>query len=133
MSRTFDQMAAEAFAQVPTISPEDAHRLRQGDPRTLIIDVQDAADIAAVGIISGARAISLGSLTYKADHSLPEEWRDPDLNDHGRSIITTCYMGPMGALGGKLLSDMGFTKVRILEGGVQAWMEAGYEIEPFTP
>jgi len=133
MPRTFNQMAAEAFAQVPTISANDAHRLLQDDPRALIIDVQDAADIAAVGIIPGARAISLGSLTYKADHDLPEEWRDADLNDHGRPLITTCYMGPMGALGGKLLYDMGFTNVRILEGGVQAWIGAGYAIEPYAP
>ena len=35
----------------------------------------------------------------------------------------------MGALGSKLLKDMGFTDARILEGGVQAWMDAGLPIE----
>ncbi len=34
----------------------------------------------------------------------------------------------MGALGGKLLHDMGFTNVQILEGGVQAWIEAGLPV-----
>jgi rhodanese-related sulfurtransferase len=31
----------------------------------------------------------------------------------------------MGALGGKLLKDMGIANVSILEGGTQAWKDAG--------
>jgi rhodanese-related sulfurtransferase len=37
----------------------------------------------------------------------------------------------MGALGGKLLHDMGFNNVRILDGGVQAWKDAGFDTEVF--
>lgn len=81
------------------------------------------------GSIPGAINISLGSLTYKADHELPEEWRDARLNNRAMLIVTTCAVGPLGALGGKLLQDMGFTNVYILEGGVQAWKEAGYPAE----
>lgn len=121
-------MAAEAFASVPAIKPEELHRWLQQEPKPLIIDVQDAADIVLTGSIPGAINISLGSLTYKADHTLPEEWRDLRLNEHSLLIVTTCAMGPLGALGAKLLQDMGFTNVYILEGGVQAWIEAGYAI-----
>jgi rhodanese-related sulfurtransferase len=85
-----------------------------------------AADIALTGSIPGAVNISLGSLTYKADLELPEEWRDTRLNDRSILIVTTCAMAPLGALGGKLLQDMGFTNMYILEGGVEAWKEAGY-------
>ena len=35
-------------------------------------------------------------------------------------------VGPLGALAGKLLKDMGFTNVSILEGGTQAWKDAGF-------
>jgi rhodanese-related sulfurtransferase len=31
-------------------------------------------------------------------------------------------------MGGKLLHDMGFTNVSVLEGGVQAWGEAGLPV-----
>ncbi len=126
--KSFNQMAAEAFASVPVVRPEELNRWMQQEPKPLIIDVQDATDIASTGSIPGAINISLGSLTYKADHSLPDEWRDPRLNDHSVLIVTTCAMGPLGALGGKLLQDMGFTNVYILEGGVQAWKEAGYPL-----
>ena len=129
MATTFMQMAAEAMAVVPVISAAEAHQLLQQDPKILVIDVRDAVDIAATGTIPGAKTISLGSLTYKADQEVPEDWRDPVLQDRARPIITTCILGPMGALGGKLLHDMGFTNVSILEGGVQAWIKAGYPTE----
>jgi len=118
-------MAAEALAAVPTISPAEAQKRLQQDRNILVIDVRDAADIAMTGTVPGAMNISLGSLTYKADSEVPESWREPTLKDRSRPIITTYILGPMGALGGKLLHDMGFTNVSILEGGVQAWIDAG--------
>lgn len=125
MAKTFNQMAAEALAAVPTVSPTEAQKRLQQDRNILVIDVRDAADIAMTGTVPGAMNISLGSLTYKADNEVPEDWREPALKDRSRLIITTCILGPMGALGGKLLHDMGFTNVSILEGGVQAWIDAG--------
>lgn len=126
MPRTFNQMVSEALAEVPTISPPEAHQKMQADPNTLVIDVRDVADIGATGIIPGAVNISLGTLTYKADNEVSPEWRDSDLADRSRPIITTCETGEMAALAGKLLKDMGFTNVRILKGGTVAWKDAGY-------
>jgi len=123
-------MVAEALAHVPAISPTEARQRLANEPNTLVIDVRDAAEIAATGTIPGALNISLGSLTYKADNEVPEDWRDPALNDRSRPIITTCILGPLGALGGKLLHDLGFTNVSILNGGVQAWIEAGFPTAP---
>jgi rhodanese-related sulfurtransferase len=54
------------------------------------------------------------------------------LSNHRRLVITTCILGPLGALGGKLLHDMGFRDVQVLEGGVQAWIEAGLPVAPVT-
>jgi rhodanese-related sulfurtransferase len=125
MARTFEQMAAEALAEVPTITPQEASERLRRNPKTLVIDVRDAADIAATGTVPQAVNISFGSLTFKADNQVPEDWREPLLSDRSRPIITTCILGPLGALAGKLLQDMGFTDVAVLEGGVQGWKEAG--------
>jgi len=122
---TFNQLVEDGLAQVPTIKPADAHRRQKKEPELLVIDVRDAAEIVETGTIPGAVNISLGSLTYKADHEVPEEWREPLLADRSRPIITTCILGPLGAIGGGLLHEMGFTNVQILEGGVQAWIDAG--------
>ena len=129
MAKTFNQMVAEAMAEVPVISPEEANRRIQQDPRTLVIDPRDAADIPVTGIIPGAMNISYGALTYRADNELPQEWRETELADRSRPIITACGTGELGALAGKLLKDMGFTNVTILEGGTQAWKDAGYPTE----
>lgn len=125
---TFGQMAAAAFAAVPGVTPREAQARLAANPDTLVIDVRDAADIAQTGTIPGAVNLSFGALTYLADNEVPEDWRDPRLADRSRPIITTCILGPLGALGGKLLHDMGFTNVSILAGGVQAWIEAGLPV-----
>ncbi|MBI3958838.1 MAG: YdhR family protein [Chloroflexi bacterium] len=127
-SKTFGRMAEEAYRAVPTIKPADAQRRQKRETGLLVIDVRDAADIAQTGTVPGAANLSLGSLTYLADNEVPESWRDPRLADRSRPIITTCILGPMGAIGGKLLRDMGFANVQILEGGVQAWIDAGLPV-----
>ena len=126
MPKTFSQMVNEALTEVSTIKPRDAHQMMQTDPNTLVVDVRDPADIAVTGIIPGAINVTLGTLTYKADHEVPEAWRDPSFADFSRPIITTCETGEMAALAGKLLKDMGYTNVHILEGATVAWKDAGY-------
>jgi rhodanese-related sulfurtransferase len=129
MAKTFNQMVAEAIAEVTVINPAEAHQQMQQEPRTLVIDPRDAADIPATGMVPGAMNISYGALTYKADNELPPEWRELELQDRSRPIITTCESGELGALAGKLLKDMGFSNVSILEGGTQAWKDAGFPTE----
>lgn len=126
LPKTFNQMVNEALAEVPTIKPKGAYHMMQTDPNTLIVDVRDPADIAVTGIIPGAINVTLGTLTYKADHQVPPEWRDPHFQDFSRPIITTCETGEMAALAGKLLKDMGYINVHILEGATVAWKDAGY-------
>jgi rhodanese-related sulfurtransferase len=126
--KTFGGMANEAFHTVPSIKAADLQRRQKKEPDLLVIDVRDAAEVAQTGTVPGAINLSLGSLIYLADNEVPESWRHPQLADRARPIITTCILGPMGAIGGKLLHDMGFSNVQILEGGVQAWIEAGLPV-----
>ncbi len=125
---TFGRMAGEAYRYVPAIRAADLHRRLAKEHNLLVIDVRDAADIAESGTVPGAANISLGTLSYAADNQVPEDWRDPRLADRTRPIITTCILGPLGAIGGKLLHDMGFSDVQLLEGGVQAWIDAGLPV-----
>jgi rhodanese-related sulfurtransferase len=127
---TFTRSVEEAMAEVSAIKAQEAQQQVEQDPNILIVDVRDAADIAATGIIPEAINVSLGSLTYKADHEIPEAWRDPNFKDFSRPIITSCGTGELAALAGKLLKDMGYTNVSRLEGGTVAWKEAGYPTNP---
>jgi len=119
------QIVEAAVANVEGISPADAQQRLEQDPNALLVDVRDAGDIASTGMVSGGMNISLGMLPIKADRELPEDWREPGLQDRSRQVITTCQLGPNAAIGAKLLKDMGFTNVTYMDGGMEAWKAAG--------
>jgi rhodanese-related sulfurtransferase len=130
MAKTFLGMVAEARAQVPAVSSAEAREKIKKNPNTLVIDVQDAADAGACGLIPGGVNISLGMLAIRADKELPEQFRDERLADRNRPVLVTCGLGGQAALGAYLLKQMGFTDVAFIEGGTAAWKEAGFEVEP---
>ena len=130
MAKTVTQLVGEAQADVLGIGPEDARRRRQADPNTLIVDVRDLPARRASGMVEGAITVSAGILPFAADTEVPEEWRDPRLQDRSRPVVTVCDLGPMSALAAKTLKDMGFTNVAYLAGGTQAWKDAGLPTEP---
>ncbi len=125
MSLSFMQIVEAAVANVEGISPADAQQRLEQDPNALLVDVRDAGDIASTGMVSGGMNISLGMLPIKADLELPEDWREPGLQDRSRQVITTCQLGPNAAIGAKLLKDMGFTNVAYMDGGMEGWKAAG--------
>ncbi len=129
MAKSFMQMAEEAMAQVEGISADEVQQRLKQDPSALLVDVRDAAEIPSTGLATGGLNISLGMLPVRADLELPEEKRDARLQDRSRQIITACQLGPNGAIGAKLLKDMGFTSVGYLEGGMEAWKAAGLPTE----
>lgn len=130
MAKTVMQMVGEATAEVPGIGPAEARRRLQEDPNTLLIDVRDLANRRASGMAEGAIAVSAGALPFGADTEVPEAWRDPRLQDRSRPVVTICDLGPMSALAAKTLKDMGFIDVAYVEGGTQAWKDAGLPTIP---
>lgn len=129
MAITFKQMVAEAREHVKAISSAEAKEQIQGNKDTLVIDVQEKEAAGACGLIPSGMNISLGMLPIRADLELPEHLREPRLADRNQKVITTCGAGGQAALGAYLLHKMGFTDVSFIEGGTNAWKEAGYEVE----
>ncbi len=125
MAMSFMQIAEEAMAQVGGISAAEVQQRMKQEPNALLVDVRDAADIPSTGLATGGLNISLGMLPVRADLELPEDWREPRLQDRSLPVITACQLGPNGAIGAKILKDMGFTNVSYLEGGMEAWKAAG--------
>ncbi len=125
MAKTFRQMVAEGREGTPMVSPQEAERRMRAEPNTLVVDVRDAQDLSGTGIIPGALNVSLGTLPLRADQELPENFRNPELQDRDRPIITTCGGGGQASLAAKVLKDMGFKNVSILEGGTNGWKQAG--------
>ncbi|MFV8828530.1 rhodanese-like domain-containing protein [Alkalihalobacterium sp. APHAB7] len=129
MALTFKQMVGTAKENVSGISSADAREKMNQNPNTLVIDVQDAADAGACGLIPSSMNISLGMLPIRADLELPEHLRASELADRSRPVIVTCGAGGQAALGAYLLKQMGFEDVAYIEGGTTAWKNEGFEVE----
>ena len=133
MAKTFMQIASEAMADVPSVSPEEALRRLTYDRSAILVDVRDRSRIRETGMAAGTIPISAGTLPVRADQELPEAFRDPRLQDRARPVMTICDLGPMSAISAKTLKDMGFSNVAFVKGGTQAWKDAGLPTEAPPP
>ena len=97
------QMVQEAKAGVPGVSPVEAQRRFQEDPDALLLEVRDAGNIPVDEKAHNMVNISIGTLPIRADLEVPEERRDPRLQDRSRQVVTTCGLGNLAAMGGRLL------------------------------
>jgi rhodanese-related sulfurtransferase len=43
------------------------------------------------------------------------------------AVVTSCQAGPMAAIAAHALAKLGFSDVRYIDGGTQAWLDAGHE------
>ncbi len=125
ITRTVIQMVSEANEQVEEISVANALRLVKQE-NILFIDVRDVREVAKTGRVLGARHVPRGML---------EMWIDPETPYHreffaeDRKFIFYCASAWRSALAAKTAQDMGLTPVAHLEGGINAWIDAGGPIE----
>ena len=129
MAKTFVQLADEAMAQARVISPEAAISELKQNPEALLLDVRDESEVAMTGMGVGAVNAPGRSIAWKADLEIDEQYREPALQDRSRRIITTCGSSPCyrGASAANLLTEMGFSDVCYVDGGMAALLEAGLE------
>jgi len=89
MVKSWTDMVNEAKAEVPGVSPEEAHRRLRDDQDALLIEVRDAESVPIQDRSPDVVMISLGSLPMRADLEIAERLRDPRLADRSRQVITT--------------------------------------------
>jgi adenylyltransferase/sulfurtransferase len=93
-----------------TITTTELRALLAGDFQGLLIDVREPHE-HAMASIEGARLIPLATLMEHV-HSLPTD----------REIIVHCKMGMRSARAVEMLMDRGFTRVKNVLGGIDAWL-----------
>jgi rhodanese-related sulfurtransferase len=125
MSTNVKQMLKAADAVVPKITPDQASdMIKKGN--ALVVDVRDAPEVAASGMITGAVNVSRGMLEFRAD---PESPYHDKIFEKRKTVILYCVSGGRSALAGRLLKDMGYDNVYNL-GGFKDWTGA---VEPGAP
>ncbi len=129
MKKTFNDMVEESRDELEIIDSHTLNTLMKDKEEIVIIDVNDKEEVDERGMIKGALNVSLGTLPYKADQDVPESFKDKRIQNRDKKVVVTCGLGLCAAIGGKLLKDMGFKDVVLLDGGVTQWVEDGYELE----
>ncbi|HET9159294.1 MAG TPA: rhodanese-like domain-containing protein, partial [Caulobacteraceae bacterium] len=118
--KTITQLLAEAAQQTPFVSLNELNGRVTGRPNDLIIlDVREA-DAFARGHVPGATHLPRGQLELRINEVLP----DPTVR-----IVACCEFGKISTLAAATLRELGYTRASALDGGMQAWREAGFTLE----
>ncbi|MBI4237621.1 MAG: molybdopterin-synthase adenylyltransferase MoeB [Deltaproteobacteria bacterium] len=110
------------------ISPNDAEVRRTADPRTVLLDVREAAEWREAHI-PGAVLLPLDDLAATIATLVP---------DRQTPIICQCGAGVRSKRAAATLVALGYTNVASMRGGLRAWRAAGLPCDsatdfPFTP
>jgi rhodanese-related sulfurtransferase len=124
--KTAKHLIAEAKAQIESLAPEEvAAELHHGE--AVLVDLREPAERVEHGVIAGAVHAPRGMLEFYADPT--SAYYRPEF-DPARRTILFCETGGRSALAAGTLQELGFTKVAHLHGGLTAWKEAGFRVEP---
>jgi rhodanese-related sulfurtransferase len=121
--KSFPQLIKEANDQIKSVSVQELKSFIN-DPNIIIIDVQSKDAVEKSGMIPNAVHSNRGFLEFYFDQRPDNPFKKLDVKPEDK-IVVYCGAGGQGALATKTLQDMGFKDVSNLEGGSNAWVEAG--------
>jgi rhodanese-related sulfurtransferase len=103
-------------AAVPSISVQEAPGWLDAH-HAAVLDVREPAEYAA-GHVPGAVSVPQADLALRLDE-LPSQ----------RDVLVVCHSGARSLRSARFLKAVGYDRVTNLEGGTQAWMQAGHPVE----
>ena len=125
MKKKAADLVAEAKSRIENLDPDAVeNELQNGD--AVLVDIRDSPELEENGRIPGAVHIPRGMLEFRADTTSP--YHHAPL-DPSRRVILHCASGGRSALAAQTLQEMGYEQVAHLDGGINAWKEAGKPTE----
>lgn len=104
--------------QMPkTVTVQDLKAAVDTDPKAQLIDVRESSEVSADGLAPGAVLAPLSNDVAAAG-----------LLDPRKPLYILCRSGARSVKAAALLEARGFTDVRVVGGGMDAWGAAGYPI-----
>ena len=91
------------------------------NPEAQLIDVREPAEWAATGVPPGALLIPLAEVEGRAPAELA--WNRP--------VYVICKSGTRSRQAAETLIRLGFTEVYNVDGGIQAWLQAGLPVDTY--
>jgi rhodanese-related sulfurtransferase len=125
MKKKAADLVAEAKAGIENLDPAAVEaEVQSGE--AVLVDIRDAPELEEHGRIPGSVHIPRGMLEFRADTTSP--YHQAPL-DPAQRVILHCASGGRSALAAKTLQEMGYENVAHLDGGINAWKEAGKPTE----
>ena len=119
--KTVASLLAQATASVPFMSlVELKTRVEAEEDDLIVLDVRER-EAYEKGHVPGARLLPRGQLELRVNQDLP---------DPTRRILACCELGYISTLAAATLRDLGFAHAVALDGGMKAWREKGFPVEP---
>lgn len=125
MDKKASELVAEAKGRIENLDVDAVER-ELGEGTAVLVDVREAEELDANGRIPGAVHMPRGMLEFYADPTSPYH-REP--LDPSKRVILHCASGGRSALAADVLRQMGYARVAHLDGGINAWKEAGKPVE----
>ncbi len=117
----YQQLVAEAEKEIETLNVDDALDLH-GNEDVVFIDLRDVRELWREGTIPGAFHCPRGMLEFWID---PDSIYYKDLFASGKKFLFFCNLGWRSALAAQVSQQMGLTPVAHINGGFDAWKQAG--------
>lgn len=123
----YQELVAEANAVITAVSVAEAVvHVERAD--VIFVDLRGDVELAHTGIIPGAVHVPRGILELIIDPASP--YYNPIFGT-ATTFIFYCASGGRSALAAQRAQEMGLERVIHLRGGLKAWKEAGYGLDPY--
>lgn len=116
--KTGHQLIDDAKKRITEITAREVIHMRERGEDFAIIDVREDREWN-LGHVPGAVHVARGTLEGTIEGAVPRE----------RKVVLYCARGNRSALAADTLQQMGYRDVVSMTGGIQAWVDAGGEIE----
>ena len=123
--RSAEAMLAEARERLRRLDPRAASAAMTGG--AVIVDIRSDVQRERDGVVPGSLRIQRNVLEWRCDPA--SDYRDPRVSDPNREVVLMCNEGYQSSLAAAALQELGLAKATDLEGGFQAWREAGLPVE----
>ena len=127
---TINDLLDQARERLERVGPGEAYEaMASGD--ALIVDIRSDSQRERDGVVPGVLFHPRNVLEWRLD---PEsEQPDPALTEQmDRRVILMCDEGYASSLAAATAQELGYVNATDLDGGFQAWREAGLPVEPAT-
>lgn len=105
---------------ISTITPQELQNLQQGKEPLDVIDVRTPVEFREVHV-DAVRNVPL-------DRLQPQQWMEARKTSSERPLYIFCRTGNRAQKACQQFIDAGFENVVVVEGGVQAWEQAGLPV-----